>query len=419
MNPMNAIRLSIVGILFYAMAWQAIAQDMSSPSPQKPRLPTLDGLQKPRQPVPNLPENRLTLEKAVDPAIYIVGPGDRFIIIIPNYAETGWPASVSAEGKLLIPTLGLFHVAGKPLVRVQDQIKTAARKKYVEGTVQLNLVELRYFRVHVLGEVADPGIYPVQQTYRLSDALDLAGGAGDWANLSRIEIRRDTTTLYVDLTRYIAEADLQHNPTLLDGDVIFVPRVDSSLPIVEVQGRIAQPGLYFAKPNESAAEFLKRISGATHKADLLGAAIKRRIPGKNRFAVIPIFSEDTATGNGHDNPLTLQHGDILTIPSINDSVYVQGAVYRPGPYPYYSNFLARDYVGLAGPNENAAGLKGILVRHAQTGKVENGPDIPVHPGDTIEVKVSRRILLKDYMQIAAAVLGQVFTFLTLREALRK
>ncbi len=416
---MNAFRLTVVGVLFYAMAWQALAQDIPAPRTQKPRLPTLDELQKPRQSILNLPENALILEKAVDPATYIVGPGDRFLIIIPTYAETGWPASVSAEGKLFIPTLGLFHVAGKPLAQVQDQIKTAARKKYVEGTVRLNLVELRYFRVHVLGEVAEPGIYPVQQTYRLSDALDLAGGAGDWANLSRIEIRRDTTTLHVDLTRYIAEGDLRHNPNLLDGDVIFVPRVDSALPIVEVQGRIAQPGLYFAKPNESAAEFLKRISGTTHKANLLGAAIKRRVAGQNRMAILPIFADDTATANGHKQSVTLQHGDILTIPSITDSVYVQGAVFRPGPYPYYPNFVARDYVGLAGANENAAGLKGIRVRHAQNGKTENDPDAPVYPGDTIEVKVSRRILLKDYLQIAATILGQVFTFLTLREALRK
>ncbi len=416
---MKSFRLFVTGLFLWAVASQAVAQDIPTPRTEKPRLPVLEDLQKPQPRGGNLPENALVLEKTVDPATYIVGPGDRFLVIIPTYAETGWPASVSAEGKLFIPTLGLFPVAGKALSQVQEQIKSAARKKYVEGTVRLNLVELRYFRVHVLGEVAAPGIYPVQQTYRLSDALDLAGGASDWANLSRIEIRRDSSTVYVDLTRYTAEGDLGQNPHLLDGDVIFVPRVTSTLPIVEVQGRISQPGLYFAKPNEDAISFLKRVSGATRKADLLGAAIKRRLPGKSQFAMISLFSRDTSTGNGLDHPLMLQHGDILTIPSINDSVYVQGAVFRPGPYPYYPNFLARDYVGLAGANENSAGLKGIRVRHAGNGKIENNPDAPVYPGDTIEVKVSRRILIKDYLQIAATILGQVFSFLTLREALRK
>ena len=417
---MNMNRYVAAGILLLALSAQALSQTLPSRrAVQKPRLPTLEDIPKTPQPGIDLPETALVLEKAVDPETYIVGPGDRFLVIIPTYAEVGWPARVSAEGKLFIPTLGLFHVAGKPLLQVQEQIKAKARKKYVEGTVRLNLVELRYFRVHVLGEVADPGIYAVQQTYRLSDALDLAGGAGDWANLSRIEIRRDTTTLFVDLTRYHSEGDLRQNPILLDGDVIYVPRVHSAMPIVEVQGRIARPGLYFARPNESASEFLQRIGGATHKANLLGATIKRRLSGQEQMAVIPVFNQDEATANGHDQSLVLQHGDILTIPSITDSVYVQGAVFRPGPYPYYPNFSAQDYAGLAGPTENAAGLKGIRVRHASSGKVEHGPDAPVYPGDTIEVRVSRRILYKDYLQIAATILGQVFTFLTVREALRR
>ena len=114
----------------------------------------------------------------------------------------------------------------------------------------------------------------------------------------------------------------------------------------------------------------------------------------------------------------LENGDIISIPSVVDSVYVQGASRFPGAYPYYPGFRVRDYAGLAGADERASGLKGYRIRHARTGEIEEGPDIPVEPGDTVEIKIAKRLIWRDYVQAAATVLNGILAAVALREALR-
>ncbi len=403
----------IMPVLSLAQEGENVRLRRSLPSYNQPArttgVPSLD-----------IPKDFPVLEQTIDPKTYIIGPGDKFLIILPTHTEVGIQSMVTADGNLMIPTVGIFKVAELSLEQFQRKMDDVSRTKYREGRIKVNLLEPRYFRVHVLGEVFSPGIYPLRQTYRITDALQIAGGPTDWANLSAVEIRRKDRRITVDVTQYFSTGGLQYNPQVLDGDVIFIPKFDSDLPLVRVEGRIQNPGLYFAKPGEHATEFLTRIYGANRKNNLFAATIKRPIPGKSEYAVIPIFSDQKQSlANGHESDLVLQNGDIVSIPSLTDSVYVTGAVLYPGAYPYFPGFLAKDYAGLAGINERAAGAKGIRVRRADNSAIETGPSVPVRPGDTVEVQVATRIILKDYLQIAATVIGQVLTFLTVREALRK
>lgn len=369
------------------------------------------------------------LEQAIDPAEYIVGPGDLFYIHFPAFSENDQQAAVTAEGRLIIPTFGVFDVAGKTLAALQGQLQQLGQDKFRGNEIILTLLSPRFFRVHVTGEVFEAGIYEVQQLHRLSDALTLAGGLTGWGDTERIEIRRQqSSTQIVDFTGYLAEGLLDANPRLLDGDVVHVPQIDKNAAIVKVEGRVAEPGLYAVKAGESAEAFLRRNFGGTRKTDLLAAVVKRpinadssRLQKKQQYDEYAIFSlrdNKMANGNSADRqPLVLQSGDIVSIPSVVDSVYVQGAVNFPGAYPYYPGFLARDYAGLAGPNEHAAGMTGIKVRHVATQQIVKGPDVPVKPGDTVEVRSSTRLIIRDYVQVLAAVAGIAWTFALINNSL--
>jgi len=359
------------------------------------------------------------LEAPVDPQTYIVGPGDKFYINIPSYLQKGFQTVVTAEGKLIIPTVGTFHVGGKTLAQVQKEVEEAGRKKYLQTRITTNLINLRMFRIHVLGEVQLPGIHPIRQTYRLTDALELAGGTTEWADLSAVQIRHhDQSVSTINLNAYLQQGDLQSNPPIHNGDVVLVPRVTEDMIQVRIEGRIDNPGIYFARTDETPEAFLRRISGIPRKAAWRSAVIRRPDSTGNGFHVIPMFVEGVKQDSLALTP-RLQDGDIISIPSITDSVYVQGAVWRPGAYPFYPRFYARDYAGLAGPNEKAAGMLGIRIRHVRTGKIERGPDAGVEPGDTIEVSTSTRLVFKDYMSIVATLISAVLTVVTVRELLRR
>ncbi len=380
----------------------------------------------------NLPEietqrqiSPLALEAAIDPQTYILGPGDRFFVVISVIDESGFQIAVTAEGKLIVPTVGVFDVQGKTLAQVQREIKSAGTEKYRDQEVRAHIIDLRLFRVHVLGEVIKPGIYAFRQTERLSDALQAAENMTDWAQEDEIILRRKNgDENKISFSKYRLEGDLASNPTLFDGDVILVPRISAEATKVYVEGRISSPGIYAARSGETPEAFLQRIGGATRKSDLLAAVIKRPNPdsaaSKEKYKIIPLRNVHAKNGadlsETKDN-FVLQTGDIVSIPSISDSVYVQGPARFPGAYPYHPGFKARDYVGLAGPNDRAAGMTGVKVRHPETGEIFKGPDAPVRPGDTVEIRTAKRLVLRDYIAVASTLISASLSFVLIQNSL--
>jgi hypothetical protein len=89
-------------------------------------------------------------------------------------------------------------------------------------------------------------------------------------------------------------------------------------------------------------------------------------------------------------------------------------VRNPGPYAYVGNFLARDYVGLAGPTELAGSLNSVKVYHAKGNTHDRGGDVQVAPGDVIVVPVRASRRLVEYVQILSQVITMVFAYLAIR-----
>ena len=85
-------------------------------------------------------------------------------------------------------------------------------------------------RIYVLGYVASPGIYRIEQGSQ--DVLGFilqAGGPQTNSNMGRVLLLRSgsdgsLTRLELDLMDYLERVDAQQNPQVLPGDTIFVPR---------------------------------------------------------------------------------------------------------------------------------------------------------------------------------------------------
>ena len=64
--------------------------------------------------------------------------------------------------------------------------------------------------------------------------------------------------------------------------------------------------------------------------------------------------------DSEDNIL-LRDRDVLVIPTLEDKIYVNGGVYRPGAFDYQANLCVMDYVGLAGGATPRGNLKKTMV----------------------------------------------------------
>ncbi|MCH7513270.1 MAG: SLBB domain-containing protein [Bacteroidetes bacterium] len=349
------------------------------------------------------------LEAAIDPESYVVGPGDVFQIVIISSKELVFKVQVISDGKLVIPTVGVLDVDGKTLSEVQTLVKEAAADKYLNSEITANLAILRQFRVHVTGQVMKPGSYGALAVDRVSNLIEIAEGITNWGSERAIEVRHlDGTVDIVDLYRYSKLGDLEANLTLKGGDVIYVPHINLSKATVRVEGPVNDPGVYQLAENETVQSFLLRVDAYNRRADLTNAYIQRQTVSNGGSETIPIFPYLENRGNSHAE-LYLQDGDVIMVPKRNEEVYVIGAVRSAGPYAYYPNLTAIDYIGFAGSTERAVKPSKVQLIRNNSEKPLNAKGLIIEPGDTVYVPQKSTFGLRDITTLIVTVTNVLIT----------
>jgi len=343
------------------------------------------------------------IERPVDPARYIVGPGDVLKISFwgPASDDLGFSVPITPEGKLIIPTVGALDVIDKTLQQVQGEIRHACETKYdpKSMSVTAHLIQLRSVRAHVYGEVESPGSFTGTAVDRVSSFIQQAGGWTNWADERRIELRHaDGKVDTLDMFELYYEGDLRQDPYLRGGEVIYVPRIELTDKTVFVEGRAGRPGPHQIARDESVMDFVRRVNALQHGADLNEIFLVRRNQTPLR---LDFFSAST---NGNDaRHLRMEDGDRLIARGGSDLIYVHGAVKNPGSFPHVEGYKVADYIGLAGGTQDMAQLGSAKVIHRDTGKTEKGANKEVRAGDTVVVPISTRNTISQYLLIVSQV----------------
>ncbi|HEX6373403.1 MAG TPA: polysaccharide biosynthesis/export family protein [Longimicrobium sp.] len=145
-----------------------------------------------------------------------LAPGDILIVQIWREPDLGGEFQVDLDGVVVLPLIGEKQVAGLPVRRLRQMLVE-------DYTVHLrnpsiNITPLR--RIHVLGEVRTPGVFRVDPTVTLAEAIALAGGVTEAGDIRRIRVIRGGAV--VDET--VRAAALIRDVNLRSGDQIYVDR---------------------------------------------------------------------------------------------------------------------------------------------------------------------------------------------------
>ncbi|HGY56416.1 MAG TPA: polysaccharide export protein [Caldithrix abyssi] len=348
------------------------------------------------------------LEDALDPEVYMVGPGDQFRLFIFGMLENEFDITVLPEGDVFIPTVGKINVKGLNLTRAKEKIKRKVEESYVKSEVSVNLSGLRKFRVYLTGEVNTPGTYFVQGSDRVSDVIEIAGGAKDWADATSVILRhKGGAADTLNLLRFYRQGDKSVNPLLQGGDMIYVAPIDLTKPYIIVESRIEKVlegqtpdnkvvnekstrAIFRLDEGETVIQFLQRISAFSAEIDLAKITLIR----DTTEYVIDLLNRFTEYSS-----FVLKNRDRLIVPNLVSEVYVQGEVLRPGSYVYDVNLTANDYAGKAGVREKSKPSEDIIVIRAATGEIVVGGETIVEKGDRIIVPRKVREDVRDYMAI--------------------
>ncbi|HKQ36588.1 MAG TPA: polysaccharide biosynthesis/export family protein [Verrucomicrobiae bacterium] len=134
--------------------------------------------------------------------------------LIPQYKER-----IRDDGKLILPLNVTVQAAGRTVAQLQDDIRNAYVPKYYNHlTPSVKTDERVYF---VGGEVRVPNRQFFQEGITVLRAIDTAGGFTDFANRSRIELRRENGKS-VSVNWKKAMKDPKLDPVVYPNDQIIV-----------------------------------------------------------------------------------------------------------------------------------------------------------------------------------------------------
>ncbi len=131
---------------------------------------------------------------------------------------------------------------------------------------------------------------------------------------------------------------------------------------------------------DTVRSLLERVGGVGPLADLKGSYILRH----NQAVPVDLYALVMLRDLSADKAVEL--GDTIVVPFKRPNVLIEGAVFKPGPYPYNPNYSVEQYLALAGgPNRFAQSTDNVYLVTPNGETKEFAPDLKVEPGASLVV----------------------------------
>ncbi len=161
---------------------------------------------------------------------YKVGVGDVLKVSVWKKEDVSVPTvAVRPDGVISLPLVGDLTVQGMTTAQIAQQIADKLKPFYNEPaiSVSVQVLEVKSYRVFIVGEVNRAGEYAANAELSVMQALALAGGFTRFADPVHIVIlRRDARgerRIPINYEAIVEKGELQQNLMLQTGDTVVVP----------------------------------------------------------------------------------------------------------------------------------------------------------------------------------------------------
>jgi polysaccharide export outer membrane protein len=281
----------------------------------------------PSTPQPIFPESNVTTprsERSIERAVTPLGtlssaglgfrpiePADIVEVQVFEAPEYSVRMPVSASGDIAIPYTGIFHIEGmtstdaaKAIARLFENRQILRDPRVIVTTQQFG------YSATVLGEVRNPGVYPLAGKQRLIDILTEAGGvtnnAGHVIEVFGASSMKNPRSLLWDPT-------LRENEnaaiTIKPGEIILVSRCG----VVYVGGAVNRPGAFqLCDTNHTTLSQVMALAQGTRPSSWAQHTVLLRTSGSGTRVMEKIKLDDVLRGKKTD--LIMQPDDIVFVP---------------------------------------------------------------------------------------------------------
>jgi protein involved in polysaccharide export with SLBB domain len=261
--------------------------------------------------------------------------------------------------------------------------------------IQVEQIRKGKHTVYVMGEVAKPGAFELQEGATFVDILANSGGPTRYADTRQIRILRgDGKVSMFDMVSF-TEGKGGKVPLVGAGDAILVPeKVEMIEPswlktpssrVVQVLGAVYKPGRYEWSDEMSLFDLIAQAGGPSEQGDLSGIRILKNKNDTFRPVVFDLAAFIKNGGTTASVP-KIKAGNIIVIPELpkdptdnkaqwlrqdpSRSIYIMGAVGAPGRYAFDNQMGFLDLLSAADGPIKTADLRHIRVS-ARGGKVSD------------------------------------------------
>ena len=134
---------------------------------------------------------------------------------------------IDQEGRISVPFAGVVQAAGRTPSEVERIIRDRLQDRAIEPEISVEIVEQNFSRITVVGEVDDPGVFPLREGgVRVLEALAEAGSITGTESSTYITLKRGSNSVKVAYSAITANP--RENIFLAPGDVLDVTDEDKS-----------------------------------------------------------------------------------------------------------------------------------------------------------------------------------------------
>ncbi len=210
----------------------------SNPAPPRPSFTALSK------------EETAALFEGIGTAPYKIGVTDSLQVIgdtdfLKGFGETSKGdvvgTQVKSDGSIYLPVLGAVPAAGLTVVELQDALRERLTKYKTDPFVSVDVLEYRSQRYYVMGAVMKAGVFPVNGTTTVVEALGAAGAITPESDLERAYFVRNSKILPISIGDMLLRGNTERNIFMQHGDLIVVPHWDRKQ-VAYVLGEVMKPG---------------------------------------------------------------------------------------------------------------------------------------------------------------------------------
>jgi len=293
------------------------------------------------------------------PSNYRIGSGDYLEVQLFGQENAGFSIMIGRNGMIQFPGIGPINVfeKGGTFQDLKNLIKEKVREQLGEGVqVSVSMDEVRLIKVFLAGEFKNPGIRLLPATSTMMEALLQSGGLTEYGSLRNVSLKRNgNTDLVYDFYSLLLQGENPAIDSLVEGDVIFLPRVGSR---ASVSGQVARPAVYELSDAIQLKDVIKLAGGFSSNAYRSDIRILRVDQFGNKLLKSLSFQSDAN--------FPIEDGDSIIIGSATDlkkdSIKLDGEVDRAGEYEWRPGIKLYDVVGDKSSLSDNADLNYALIR---------------------------------------------------------